>query len=147
MPPQQTAHGRELADLRLPLVGGGWSRTTHAHDRATVTITPLTSLVALPPCPVCKQPILAGTLRIRRPGAVGDLAPDKYTHPACWQQTLPPLSDIREREWTIVSPDRRQELCASYARHAHSDLGNVTRVQPNSHSPPAITDDDYKEAY
>ena len=54
---------------------------------------------------------------------------------------------MRPNDWIWNKRDDREESRGAIPNaHAHSDLGNVTRVQPNSHSPPAITDDDYKEA-
>ncbi|KAH8053683.1 hypothetical protein JL720_14642 [Aureococcus anophagefferens] len=55
---------------------------------------------------------------------------------------------MRPNDWIWNKRDDREESRGAIPNaHAHSDLGNVTRVQPNSHSPPAVTDDDYKEAY
>ena len=55
---------------------------------------------------------------------------------------------MRPSDWIWNKRDDREESRGAIPNaHAHSDLGNVTRVQPNSHSPPAVTDDDYKEAY
>ena len=55
---------------------------------------------------------------------------------------------MRPGDWIWNKRDDREESRGAIPNaHAHSDLGNVTRVQPNSHSPPAVTDDDYKEAY